>query len=147
MSDQKTAQSFTNHARFVTGYHFVLAGVSLITLGAAIYYLVTRWGSENALLSWILLGLTLALAINVYYTRTFALKAQDRAIRAEQHLRHFALTGRLPDGKLTTRQAIGLRFADDQEFVELVNRAIEEGLSEKAIKKSIKVWRSDVYRV
>ncbi len=147
MSKETTAQSYDNHRRYVFGYHVVLIAIALITLIASIYHLATSWGEGRTLEAAILVGLALALAINVYYTRTFALKAQDRAIRAEEHLRHFALTGERPDPRMTTRQAIGLRFADDQEFVELVNRAIDENLSENAIKKSIQVWRSDVYRV
>jgi hypothetical protein len=75
------------------------------------------------------------------------LKAQDRAIRAEENLRHYVMTGKLLDPKLTVRQIIGLRFASDQEFVELAGRAVEENLSEDAIKKAVKNWRADTYRV
>jgi hypothetical protein len=45
------------------------------------------------------------------------------------------------------RQIIGLRFASDEEFGALAKKAAEEGLSENAIKKSIKTWRADTYRV
>jgi hypothetical protein len=48
---------------------------------------------------------------------------------------------------LTVRQIIGLRFASDQEFVELAGRAVEENLTEVAIKKAVKNWRADTYRV
>ncbi len=44
------------------------------------------------------------------------------------------------------RQIIGLRFASDEEFIALAARAVEEGLSEKDIKKSIKNWRGDYDR-
>ena len=47
----------------------------------------------------------------------FAVGAQDRAIRAEENLRHFALTGKLLDKRLRKSQVIALRFADDDEFV------------------------------
>ena len=77
----------------------------------------------------------------------FALKAQDRAIRAEENLRHFVLTGKLLDPKLTVRQIIGLRFASDGEFVALAQRAAAENLSEDDIKKAIKTWKPDTYRV
>jgi hypothetical protein len=73
--------------------------------------------------------------------------AQDRAIRAEEQLRHFVLTGKLLDPRLTIRQIIGLRFAPDDEFVGLVRRAAEQGLSEDAIKREVKNWRGDTYRV
>jgi hypothetical protein len=45
------------------------------------------------------------------------------------------------------RQIIGLRFSSDDEFVELCERAEKENLSEKEIKKAIKKWRGDTYRV
>ena len=79
--------------------------------------------------------------------RIFALKAQDRAIRAEENLRHFALTGQLLDPRLSIRQVIGLRFASDGEFVALAKRAAEEKLSPNAIKQAVKDWRADLYRV
>ena len=77
----------------------------------------------------------------------FPLKAQDRAIRAEENLRHYVLTGKLLDPKLTVRQIIGLRFASDREFVALAQKAAAESLSEDAIKKAIRNWRADTYRV
>jgi hypothetical protein len=81
------------------------------------------------------------------FCRMFALKAQDRAIRAEENLRHYVLTGKLLDPKLTVRQVIGLRFAPDAEFVALAQRAAAENLSEDDIKKAVKNWKADTYRV
>tara|TARA_R110000868_G_C10969416_1_gene769538 strand:+ start:167 stop:370 length:204 start_codon:yes stop_codon:yes gene_type:complete len=51
-----------------------------------------------------------------FYLRDFALKAQDRVIRAEEGFRCYILTGKTLDEKLTMRQIIGLRFASDDEF-------------------------------
>jgi hypothetical protein len=82
-----------------------------------------------------------------YYLRAFALKAQDRGIRAEEKLRYFILTGKPLSSELKTRQIIGLRFASDEEFPSLVEKALKENLSEKDIKKSIKNWKSDFYRL
>ena len=89
----------------------------------------------------------IGLLILFFIARVFPLKAQDRAIRAEENLRHYVLTGKLLDARLTPRQIIGLRFAADEEFVELAHKAAEENLSEDAIKKAIKNWRPDTYRV
>jgi hypothetical protein len=79
--------------------------------------------------------------------RMFAVKAQDRAIRAEENLRHFVLTGKLLDPRLAIRQVIGLRFASDAEFVALAKRAADENLSERAIKQAVQQWKPDTYRV
>jgi hypothetical protein len=81
------------------------------------------------------------------FVRMFALKAQDRAIRAEENLRHFALTGKLLPATLSIGQIIALRFASDEEFVALAATAASENLSSKEIKQSINNWKADTYRV
>ena len=91
-------------------------------------------------------ALALATLILSFYCRLFALRAQDRAIRAEENLRHFVMTGKLLDPRITMRQVIGLRFASDAEFLELAGKAANEGLSEDAIKRAVKNWRADHHR-
>jgi hypothetical protein len=78
--------------------------------------------------------------------RQFALKAQDRAIRAEESLRYFILTGKAIDSRITMGQIIALRFAPDEEFVLLTEKAAAEGLLPNDIKKEIKNWRADNHR-
>ncbi len=82
-----------------------------------------------------------------WYARVFALRAQDRAIRAEENFRHFILTGKPLDPRLRMSQIIALRFASDAEFIELAKRAIEDNLSYKTIKQEIKNWKPDYNRV
>jgi hypothetical protein len=82
-----------------------------------------------------------------FFIRRFPLRAQDRAIRAEENLRHFILTGKPLDRELTIEQIIALRFAGDEEFVRLARRAVEEALSNDEIKREIKDWRADHLRV
>ncbi len=89
----------------------------------------------------------IVLSFTYYFTRMFALKAQDRAIRAEENLRHYVLTGKLLDPKLRVQQIVALRFASDEEFPRLVQRALDEKLSVKDIKQAIRNWRADYYRV
>jgi hypothetical protein len=81
------------------------------------------------------------------FTRVFSCKAQDRAIRAEENLRHFVLTGKLLDPRIRMGQVVALRFAPDAEFVPLAIRAAEENMPPDAIKRAIKVWRADHNRV
>jgi hypothetical protein len=87
--------------------------------------------------------MSFVMALVWYFARAFALKAQDRAIRAEENLRHFAMTGSLLDKRLKMGQVIALRFASDNEFVALAKRAAEEGLSSKDIKMAIQDWKAD----
>ncbi len=91
--------------------------------------------------------LTLCLMVTTIYARVNPLRAQDRAIRADENLRHFAMTGKLLDPRITVRQVVALRFASDGEFVALAARAANEGLPPGDIKKAIKTWRPDEYRV
>jgi hypothetical protein len=91
--------------------------------------------------------LTVCLFFVALYARTFALKAQDRGIRAEENLRHFVLTGKLLDPRLTIQQVISLRFASDAEFPQLASEAAQKNLDPKAIKEQVKSWRADTHRV
>jgi hypothetical protein len=91
--------------------------------------------------------LFLCVMLSAYFGRSFALRAQDRAIRAEENMRHFMMTGKPLPSALTIRQIIGLRFASDEEFLELIKDAIENNLKEKQIKSKIKNWKADFYRV
>jgi hypothetical protein len=91
--------------------------------------------------------LTIGLIMASFFARIYALKAQDRAIRAEETLRHFALTGKLLDPKLTMTQIVALRFAPDSEFVALANEAAAKNLIPDDIKRAVKSWKADTYRV
>lgn len=141
-------QSYANHRQFVPLYHGVLFLVLVLTLAGSVVNLYKSVGDHQRLYSAsLIVVLTAAVLMLYFYCRIFALKAQDRAIRAEENLRHYVLTGKLLDPRLTIRQIIGLRFASDEEFVELAQKAAEQGVSEDEIKRSIKNWRPDTYRV
>ncbi|MBM3915438.1 MAG: hypothetical protein FJ348_05290 [Sphingomonadales bacterium] len=79
--------------------------------------------------------------------RSYGLKVQDRAIRTEERLRHFILTGQPLDKRLKMGQIVALRFAADQEMPALAKRAAEETLTPKQIKQAITEWRPDLRRV
>jgi hypothetical protein len=138
-------QEFSNHARFVPLFHFVTLGTLLVILIGSIINLFT---DENAgqLISWLFLLLVITVISTAFFARSFALKAQDRAIRAEENLRYYLITGKRLSLPLTIHQIIALRFASDEEFVELTEKAIRENLSPKDIKKTINAWRPDFHR-
>ncbi len=142
-----TAQSFENHTRLVPSFHYVTFMVWLLTFIGAAINLYYSWGTLAQYSASLIFVIMLLLFSALWYLRMFALGAQDRAIRAEEHVRFLELTGKpLPAG-LTMRQIIGLRFAADAEFPALAERAAKEGLSEKEIKQAVRVWRADNDRI
>ena len=137
-------QSFQNHTRWVPGYHFYLTGFLMLTVVGSVVNLVGAIRADEGVYSAsLILAIILSLNIVGFYARAFALKAQDRAIRAEENFRHYLLYKKPLDAKLTMRQIIGLRFASDEELGALAKRAVDEQLSEKQIKEAIKHWRPD----
>ena len=141
-------QSYAKHARFVPMFHGVLFGLILLAFIGGLVNFYRHIGDPSGRIAVVLLAIIpLAMILQFFFSRVFPLKAQDRAIRAEENLRHFAMTGKLLDPRLTIQQIIGLRFASDGEFVALAAKAASEGLSPNDIKKSVKQWRADTYRV
>jgi hypothetical protein len=142
------AQNYSNHRRFVPLFHGVLFGILVLTLIGSVVNLYESWGDHQRIYSAsLILVLDFAALMLFFFCRIFALKAQDRAIRAEENLRHFAITGKLLDPGLSVRQIIALRFAPDAEFVALAQRAAAEQMDPDAIKRAVKQWRADTYRV
>jgi len=142
-----TTQNYANHARFVPMYHFLLAGLLLVTLIGSLINLYQSFGDRERLYSASLIViLTFCSCLLFYYCRTFPLKAQDRAIRAEENLRHFAMTGKLFDPRLTISQIIALRFAPDEEFLDLARKAADANMPPADIKRAVKNWRADNHR-
>jgi hypothetical protein len=141
-------QSYANHARVVPMYHYVTLGLLQLTFIGSLVNLYQSWGDHSRFYSAsLLVTLTLSTLLVALYARSFALKAQDRAIRAEEQLRHYVLTGKLLDPRLDMRQIIGLRFASNDEFVALAQRAADQNMPAKEIKQAVRSWREDSYRV
>lgn len=140
------AQNFKNHAKIVPGFHYV-GMLSILALLIGSFINLFKSAPEN-LYSASLICLIAFIAVILWiYTRTFSLKAQDRAIRAEENLRYYVMTGKLFPPELSVEQIIALRFAADAEFLALVDKALKEKLTNKEIKLAIQNWRADYYRV
>ncbi len=138
-------QNYSNHRQYVFGFHIITGLLVIAFLGGAITNLIHA--PENDIYdAWLILLAGIIFISMFWYLRAFALRAQDRAIRAEEHLRYFLLTGKKIDPKVTMGQIIALRFADDDEFPVLVQKAADDHLSADGIKKLIKNWRGDHHR-
>lgn len=146
-------QNFKNHSRYLPIYHFILpTAILVLIVGSSInlYDACINCSSTNHgdFYNAILICLTsFVLLFLWWYCRAFALKAQDRAIRAEENFRHFMATGKPLDSRLRMAQIIALRFAGDDEFVTLAKKAIDENLKSKEIKMAIRNWKADHNRV
>lgn len=145
-------QQYSNHSRFVPGYHYFTTVLVLFVLLAGIVKLVHIVADPNHTFPYLMhdgivpVATGIVLVMLFIYCRTFALKAQDRAIRAEESLRYFILSGKPMDKRLTMSQIIALRFAPDEELLALAAQAAEKNLSSTEIKKAVKHWRADEHR-
>lgn len=139
-------QNFKNHSRFHPLFHFFAIPLALITLIGAINNAVNS-SDDNFYSAMLLVVVTVLIITTLLVARLSALKAQDRAIKIEENFRHYLLTGKPVDSRLTMSQIISLRFASDEEFPALAKKAVDEKLDSKSIKKAIKNWRGDYYRV
>ncbi len=143
-----STQNYANHRQFVTILHKVLLPILLLTLiGACVNLDLSLDDHQRLYSAALIVVLTVCLIVTAFLARVFPLKAQDRAIRADENLRHFAMTGKLLDTRLTVRQVVALRFASDSEFAALAARAANESMAPDDIKKAVTTWRADEYRV
>jgi hypothetical protein len=141
-------QNYANHGQIVPMFHYVTLGILQLTFIGSCVNLYQSWGDHTRFYSAsLLVTLSVGTMLTALYARSFALRAQDRAIRAEEQLRHYIMTGKLLDQRLGIRQIIGLRFASNEEFVALAQRAADQNMSPKDIKQAVKNWRADTYRV
>ena len=141
-------QNKSNHRRLFPPFHFVLLPIILVIIGFFTFELIVKPSNgEEAFPYLINLTLAICLFISSFLARVFAIKAQDRAIRAEESLRHYILTGKVINPKLRLGQIIALRFASDEELIELTEKTVAENLSQNQIKSLIKNWKADFHRV
>ena len=150
---EKEAQTYSNHTRLDPLFHFFLLPVFALGMVLSLIHFfahITEGSVFDHVHAFLLILLAAALLTAVLKIRLYALKVQDRVIRLEERLR---LTQLLPEPQrpripeLTEQQLIALRFASDAELPKLAERAMNEKLSGKDIKKAIQNWRPDYWRV
>ncbi len=142
-------QNYQNHGKLSPLFHIVLGllvlALLVISIINFIHFLRTHDGTWYTPVLFLLLAITVT--IHAIITRLFSTKLQDRVIRAEENLRYFRMTGKMFDKRITMGQIIALRFAPDEEFLSLAERAVKENLTKKQIKLAVKNWRADNHRV
>src|SRR4051794_7529954 len=121
-------QSYAKHAKIDPLFHRTLFPILLLVFIGAMVNLYLSIGDHERLYNASLIAaMSFALLLMFFLVRIYPLKAQDRAIRAEENLRHYVLAGKLLDRRLTVKQIVALRFASDAEFVALAAKAASEG--------------------
>ena len=138
-------QNFKSHGRYIPLWHYITPTIMVAVLIGSIINLI-HTEKSNHYSAALIVAIALLLFIFYWYSRSFALRVQDRAIRAEENFRHFILTGKPFDSRLRMSQIIALRFASDEEMPALAKQAVEENLTQKQIKEAVKKWRADHHR-
>ena len=136
-------QSFKSHAH--RPIHTTVVWLfALIALGLMVQQLR---GDETR--DWAIIFAILAIVELGWISRVYTVKLQDRIIGLEEKVRAAELlpsSGDAQLAKLTSKQIAALRFASDEEFGALLERAVRENLQPKYIKAAIKTWRPDFHR-
>jgi len=140
-------QSYKNHVRMHPPFHYFLMPVMLINFIWQVVLFVLRPGWTQG--EWVVVSA--ALVIMAFLVRINPLRAQDRIIRLEEQLRYQrVLPQDLAQRAATLRpgQIIALRFASDAELPGLVRQALDNNFAKPdEIKRAIKDWRADTFRV
>lgn len=141
-------QSYKNHIRFYTPHHFVFYPAMLVFIIASAYF---AWTEDNYVVWSFIAAAFLAITMLSFMMRQhYALTLQNRVVLLELRYRFFATTGErleMYEGMLSEGQLFALRFAQDDQLLFLIKKAINEELSADAIKKSIENWKPDHSRV
>ena len=140
-------QTFANHTRWQPPFHYFVAPVMLINFfwAVIVFYKTPNWNSGW----WIIVSL--ALLVLAFLVRVNSLKVQDRLIRLEERLRYQQVLSPAllkQASALKSGQIVALRFAGDDELEELVGAVLAGKFGKNSeIKRAIKSWRADTFRV
>lgn len=142
-------QNYNNHKKFYAPHHFIYLPLLLILQLMGIWKIFT---DDSNQLIWILFSVVifLLLYLALMLRQHYALGNQNRVVRLEFKLRYFELFGKRSDeleNQLSFEQIAALRFAYDDEFKTLLDKAIVQKLSGDEIKKSITTWKPDNNRI
>lgn len=141
-------QSYKNHIRFYTPHHFVFYPVMLVLIIASAYL---AWTDDDYVIwSFIAAAFVAITMLSFMLRQHYALTLQNRIVLLELRYRFFATTGErleMYEGMLSEGHLFALRFAQDDQLLFLIKKAINEELSADAIKKSIENWKPDHRRV
>ncbi|WP_313100768.1 DUF6526 family protein [Epilithonimonas sp.] len=146
-------QNLKNYRKFYPLHHFIFYPVTLALL---IFSVVKLWNNINVSAEFVIIWavitaiIVLIMVLSLMLRQHYALGLQDRIIVNEFKLRYFTLTGnRLENStyQFSDAQIFALRFAEDDELIDLMHQTVQNNWSPWKIKRNIKNWRADNSRV
>lgn len=143
------SQNYKNHRKFYPPHHFIYLP---LLLGLEIFGIYKIFNDETNQLIWILFSAIIFLLfyLAIMLRQHYALVLQNRLVRLEFKQRYYELFQQRSDeveSRLKFDQIAALRFSYDDEFKELLYKALNDNISGDEIKRSIKKWRPDHHRV
>ena len=139
-------QNYKNHLKFYAPHHFIYLPLLIVLEIFGIYKSCTE---ENHQLIWILFSVVIFLLfyLAIMLRQHYALELQNRIVLLEFRQRYFELFGTRSDevvNNLNFSQIAALRFAYDDEFKILLEKALHEKISGDAIKKQIRTLLKNI---
>lgn len=147
------AQNLKNHRKFYAPHHFVFYPVMLILLILSLFEFWDNAVDERDIsLIWLMISAVIFsfIILSFMLRQHYALGLQDRIIVNEFKFRYFALTGnRLENSTyhFSDAQIFALRFAQDEDLMELMHQTAQNDWPPAVIKQNIKNWNADYKRI
>ena len=149
MSDQ----NLKNYRKYYPLHHFIFYPISLVLLFICLFQIVININHNSSFVkiwSAIAAVVILMIVLSFMLRQHYALGLQDRIIINEFKLRYYTLTGnRLENSTyhFSDAQIFALRFAADDELMDLMHQTVQNNWSPSKIKRNIKNWKADNSRV
>jgi len=146
-------QNLNNHRKYYPFHHFIFYPVSLVLLFICLFQIFINVDySSHFVRIWTAIAAVVILMILLSFMlrQHYALGLQDRLIINEFKFRYFTLSGnRLENSTyhFSDAQIFALRFAEDEDLMELMHQTAQNDWSSKQIKQNIKSWKPDYKRI
>ena len=147
------SQNLKNHRKYYPLHHFIFYPIMLILLVLSLFEFWDNAVDERGVsLIWLMVSAVIIsiIILSFMLRQHYALGLQDRLIINEFKFRCFALTGKRLETlsyQFSDAQIFALRFSEDEDLIELINKTIENDWSSSEIKQNIKNWKADNKRI
>ncbi|MFC0343680.1 DUF6526 family protein [Epilithonimonas hispanica] len=142
-----------NHRKYYPLHHFIFYPIMLILLVLSLFEFWDNAVDERGVsLIWLMVSAVIIsiIILSFMLRQHYALGLQDRLIINEFKFRYFAFTGNRLESlpyQFSDSQIFALRFSEDEDLIELINKTIENDWSSSKIKQNIKNWKADNRRI